>query len=178
MPSHLEDPITYASPGEHDHAALRAMARRSFSETFARLHEPSSFAEFLDCSYGEDGTMAHDLNDPAVRWLAGLHRGEPVGYAKLTPLRAPAPRPLPGSVELQQIYVLADWHGRGVADRLMQWALAAATELRAPQMYLTVFDHNERAKRLYRRHGFVEVGRCAFVLGGRAHDDRIWLRDM
>lgn len=175
---HLEDSITYSPPGEHDHAALRAMARRSFSETFAHLYEPDSFAEFLDHSYGEDGTMAHDLNDPAIHWLAGFHEEEPVGYAKLTPLRAPAPRPLPGSVELQQIYVLPAWHGRGVAARLMQWALAAATELHAPEVYLTVFDHNERAKRFYRRHGFVEVGRCTFTLGGRADDDRVWRRTM
>jgi GNAT superfamily N-acetyltransferase len=170
----FENSVTYSAPGEHDGAALRAMARQSFSEAFAHLHQPYPFAEFLDHAYGESGTMAHDLDDPAIRWLAGFHEGKPVGYAKLAPLRAPAPCPLPGSVELQQIYVLAAWHGRGVAAHLMQWALATAIGRQAPEVYLTVFDHNERAKRFYRRHGFVEVGRCAFALGGREYDDRVW----
>lgn len=47
----------------------------------------------------------------------------------------------------------------------MSWALAAA--VRAPEVYLTVFDHNERAKRFYRRYGFADVGRCTFALGDR-----------
>jgi ribosomal protein S18 acetylase RimI-like enzyme len=72
--------------------------------------------------------------------------------------------------------VLSDWHGLGVADRLMSWALATAASDQAPEVYLTVFDHNERAKRFYRRYGFAEVGRCTFALGDRIDDDRIWRR--
>lgn len=120
--------------------------------------------------------MAHDLQDPAIRWLACFSQAAPIGYAKLTPLRAPAPSPLPDAVELQQIYVLSDWHGRGVASHLMEWALATAAEAQAPEMYLTVFDHNERAKRFYRRYGFSEVGHCFFKLGDRVDDDRVWRR--
>lgn len=34
------------------------------------------------------------------------------------------------------------------------------------------------AKRLYRRYGFAEVGRCTFPVGNRVDDDRIWCRPM
>jgi GNAT superfamily N-acetyltransferase len=118
--------------------------------------------------------MAKDLRDPSVRWLAASDGDGPVGYAKLSPLRAAAPAPKPGAVELQQIYVLRPWQGRGVAERLMAWALATARDLDAPEIYLTVFDHNTRAKRFYARHGFAEVGRCTFTLGDRVDDDRVW----
>ncbi|MDF0528814.1 GNAT family N-acetyltransferase [Tsukamurella sp. 8F] len=168
--------IRFDSPTTRDHSALRAMARRSFAETFAHLYAADDFERFLDQNYGPGGTMERDLNDPAVQWLSAFHESVPVGYAKLTPLRAPASHPLPGAVELQQIYVLQPWHGEGVADHLMQWALDRAAEQHAPEIYLTVFDHNERAKHFYRRHGFVEVGRCTFRLGDRVDDDRIWRR--
>jgi len=46
----------------------------------------------------------------------------------------------------------------------------------APELYLTVFDHNERAKRFYTRHGFVDVGQCTFRIGDRIDDDRVWRR--
>jgi ribosomal protein S18 acetylase RimI-like enzyme len=62
------------------------------------------------------------------------------------PARALASAPLPGALELQQICVLSDWHGLRVADRLMSWALATSASDPAPEVYLTVFDHNERAK--------------------------------
>jgi ribosomal protein S18 acetylase RimI-like enzyme len=172
------DAISYGSPEASGHEALRAMARRSFSDTFGHLYEPGPFAAFLDGAYGPGGAMARDLGDPAIRWLVAFRASAPIGYAKLTPLRAPAPAPAPGALELQQIYVLGEWHGRGVAARLMAWALATATADDAPEIYLTVFDHNERAKRFYRRHGFSEVGRCTFTLGDRVDDDRVWRRDL
>jgi GNAT superfamily N-acetyltransferase len=169
--------IEYCAPGVGDRDALRAMARQCFAETFAHLYDKEPFDNFLAGAYGSRGRMALDLVDPDVRWLAAMHGGQPIGYAKVTPLRAPAPAPLPGSAELQQIYVAAPWQGCGAGDRLMQWALDTAQEQEAPEIYLTVFDHNERAKRLYSKYGFAEVGRCTFVIGERVDDDRIWRRN-
>lgn len=60
----------------------------------------------------------------------------------------------------------------------MEQALARAADVGAPEVYLTFFDHNERAKRFYTRYGFTEVARCAFTLGEWVDDDRIWRRSM
>jgi diamine N-acetyltransferase len=166
--------IAYTAAEPAIREPLRAMARRSFAETFSRHYAPEPFSAFLDGAYGPGGTMSRDLEDPAVRWRVAVHGAEPIGYAKLTPLRAPAAAPAPGALELQQIYVLSDWHGTGVAARLMEWALQTAARDRAPEVYLTVFDHNERAKAFYRRYGFADVGGCTFTLGQRVDEDRIW----
>jgi RimJ/RimL family protein N-acetyltransferase len=48
----------------------------------------------------------------------------------------------------------------------------------APEIYLTVFDHNQRAKRFYARHGFAEVGHATFTLGDRVDDDRVWRKPL
>lgn len=176
-PAHPES-ITFAAPAAAHRKALRSMARRSFSEAFAHLYDPDPFAAFLDGAYGPAGTMERDLRDPAIHWLAAFSGSAPIGYAKVTPLRAQAPCPQPGALELQQIYVLAAWHGSGVAPQLMDWALTTARNAHAPEIYLTVFDHNERAKRFYRRYGFAEVGRCTFQLGDRIDDDRVWRRQL
>jgi len=77
-------------------------------------------------------------------------------------------------MELQQIYVLKPWQGSGVAEKLINWAMDAARAEGAPEIYLTVFDHNNRGKRFYPRHGFSEVGHCTFRLGDRIDDDRVW----
>lgn len=153
---------------------LLPVARRIFTDTFGRLYDAAAFERFCDEVYRSDGTMSRDFGDPNVQWRVAHVHGDPVGYAKLTPLRAPAPSPRRGALELQQIYVLSDWHGSGVAARLMDWGLATARAESAPEIYLTVFDHNERAKRFYTRYGFTEVGRCDFQLGDRIDDDRIW----
>lgn len=60
----------------------------------------------------------------------------------------------------------------------MRWGVEEARERGAPSLFLTVFDHNERAKRFYTRHGFAEVGHCEFRLGDRLYDDRVWCKTL
>ena len=170
----MHQEIEYERPTKRNLLLLRAMGRQSFSEAFAHLYDPSPFAHFLEQAYGVGGTMEKAFDDPRIRWQIAKWGEEIIGYAKLSPLAAPAPAPAPGALELQQIYVLEPWHGRGVAEELVTWALNLAIAEQAPEIYLTVFDHNERAKRFYRRHGFEEVGRCTFQLGDRVDDDRVW----
>lgn len=174
----MNAPVSHASPDASLLPALLPVARRIFTDTFAHLYDRDAFEKFCDRVYAVDGPMSRDFSDPAVHWRVATCNGEPVGYAKLTPLRAPAPDPAPSALELQQIYVLAEWQGAGVAQALMAWAIYTARDLGADELYLTVFDHNHRAKRFYARNGFQEVGRCTFRLGDRVDDDRIWRKPL
>jgi len=170
----MNDIFRYYVPTKDHTSPLCAVVRQVFSDTFARLYEPMPFAQYLEETYGPGGSMERDLADPSIRWQVAAVGNQIIGYAKLSRLVAPAPNPKPGSMELQQIYVLHHWHGKGVADRLIGWALDAARAEGGPEIYLTVFDHNSRAKRFYTRYGFAEVGHCTFKLGERIDDDRVW----
>jgi len=174
----MSDLIHYFAPSKDFALSLGVMARQAFSDTFAHLYDPVPFAQFLEKAYGAGGSMERDFADPSVRWQVAVIDNQPIGYAKLSPLSAPAPDPQPGAMELQQIYVLSPWHGRGVAERLINWAIETARAECAPEIYLTVFDHNTRAKRFYSRHGFSEVGHCTFKLGDRIDNDRVWRKTL
>lgn len=176
MTSH--GPVDFVEPDIALLVKLLPVARRIFTATFAKNYDPAAFERFCDEVYSLGGVMSRDFTSPDVQWLVAVANGCPIGYAKLTPLRAPAEDAQAGAMELQQIYILPDWHGSGIADRLATWALETAKANGAPEIYLTVFDHNERAKRFYTRYGFSEVGRCTFQLGDRIDDDRIWRRDL
>lgn len=166
--------VVIVDPDAAMQARLLPVARRIFSDTFARNYDEVAFEAFCDATYLPGGSMDGEFTLPNVRWRVATVEGNPIGYAKLTPLRAPAPDPDPRALEMQQLYVIREWHGMGIASRLTEWALETARAEGVPEVYLTVFDHNERAKRFYSRYGFVEVGRCTFQLGDRIDDDRIW----
>ena len=174
----MNETIHFFSPAKGFASALGLMAHQAFSDAFAHLYDAAPFTQFLEEAYGPGGRMERDFADPSIRWRVAAIDHQPIGYAKLSPLVAPAPAPQPGAMELQQIYVLRPWHGRGVAEELMGWAIDAARAEGAPEIYLTVFDHNERAKRFYTRHGFSEVGHCTFKLGDRVDDDRVWRKPL
>ena len=50
------------------------------------------------------------------------------------------------------------WRGRGVGGALVRAVIDAARDLGAHKVALQVWPHNEAARRLYLRHGFVEEG--------------------
>jgi GNAT superfamily N-acetyltransferase len=172
------DQVAFVAPDADLGRRLIPVARHIFSETFAYLYDPAQFATFCDDVFSPSGRMGRDLASPEVRWRVATVEGEPIGYAKLVPLRAPAADPVPGSFELQQLYVLSPWHGSGVAEALMRWAVATAQADGACELYLTVFEHNERAKRFYTRHGFVDVGHYSYRIGDRVDQDRIWCKKL
>jgi RimJ/RimL family protein N-acetyltransferase len=52
----------------------------------------------------------------------------------------------------------ARWRGVGVGGALVRGAIDAARDLGAHKLALQVWPHNDVARRLYLRHGFVEEG--------------------
>ncbi len=170
--------IAYERPTVTTHGgALNAMAQRCFVETFAHLYCERDLKSFLASAYGPDG-LRKDLADLRFDWRVATSGGQVVGYVKTGPLGLPAPDPLPGALELKQMYVLKDWQGAGIAAELMEWAIARVGERGAPELYLSVFDHNHRAKRFYTRYGFADVGPCTFRVGDQIDDDRMWRRTL
>lgn len=66
-------------------------------------------------------------------------------------------------IDIMRLGVLPAWQGRGLGTDLLKQAVA-----QAEHSMLTVLPENERALRLYRRHGFEIVGRLnghGWVLG-------------
>lgn len=170
--------LDYRAPTAADGPALAAMARHSFAETFASMIEPEALQAYLDQAYGVDGQMQRDLDDPAIDWRAAFADAAPVGFIKLSAMTLSFDAIAPGAMELRQLYVTQAWKGAGVADTLTEWLIDLARTRGAPEIYLAVFDHNQRAQRFYARHGFTEVGRCDFVMGSQIHEDRIWRKTL
>src|SRR5439155_21702217 len=98
--------------------------------------------------------------------------GEPVGYVKIGPLKLPV-EPNGPAMLLDQLYVLKEHHGVGIAQVLMDWAIEEAARRDAEELYLTVFIDNHRARRFYDRYGFEAVGRYEFMVGSHADEDII-----
>lgn len=85
-----------------------------------------------------------------------------------------------GEAEIITICVTPEGRGRGVGQVLVSQAMASAAALGAEAMFLEVADDNLPAISLYRRCGFVEVGRRPgyYARGKSRVDALIWRRDL
>jgi GNAT superfamily N-acetyltransferase len=162
--------IAFRDARPEDAALLARLGRDTFTETFGHLYSPENLAAFL-ATHSEEN-WRRELSDPAFAVRLAEDGTRPAAYAKLGPPTLPfEPRGRP--IELRQFYVLAPWHGRGLSDQLMRWAIDEARNRGAEDLYLSVFVDNHRARRFYERYGFTFVGPYAFMVGTHADEDHV-----
>lgn len=120
-----------------------------------------------------DPSDAAELADPSCHVLLAERGGVPIGYALLEVSAPPIDPAADATIQLSRLYVDAREQGRGVGDALFGAAIDLARSEGHGQMWLTVWERNERAIAVYGRWGFVDVGRVAFDLAGEAQIDRV-----
>ncbi len=165
--------IHFRTAGPEDALTLSALGQRTFTETFGHLYRPEDLAAFLE-NHAVD-RWRQELADPRFVVRLGEAEGEAAAFIKLGPPSLPMKLQAP-TIELRQFYLLEPWHGTGVAQDMMAWALAEARKRGAEEIALSVFTDNHRARAFYARHGFEEIGTYHFMVGAHADIDIIMRR--
>lgn len=165
--------IRHASPA--DAAGLAELAARTFEDTFAPHNDPEDLKLYLAQAYGPV-QQSRELADPNVATLLLEAGCQFAGYAQLR--HGPAPDCVTGEapIELWRFYIAREHHGQGLAQRLMRQVELEAEQAQACTLWLGVWEHNERAKAFYAKHGFVDVGAHVFTLGNDPQTDRLMAR--
>jgi diamine N-acetyltransferase len=111
--------------------------------------------QFLNLNVvGADDAPTHQdrMSDPDCRYWIVEEGGSPAGHVILCGLKS-ANR----SVELKRIVIAQP--GQGLGHRVMDEILRKVfDELSAHRLWLDVFEHNARARHVYRSAGLVEEG--------------------
>lgn len=153
-----------------DLPVIDRLFRTSFVDTFGPLYAPDDLAMFF-AQFTPDAWAAQ-FADPGYAFRIAERDGEPVGYAKLGPVKLPVD-PAGEGAELHQLYMLSAAHGSGLGAQLMDWVVDTARVRGAGKLFLSVFTENHRAQRFYRRYGFEIVGPYHFMVGNQADEDVI-----
>jgi GNAT superfamily N-acetyltransferase len=83
------------------------------------------------------------------------------------------------SIELVRLYVLKEFHGTGVANDLMDFAIDFARRKDFNVMYLSVWEYNFRARGFYEKHGFLNSGiENDFPLGSTPQTDYWFVKEL
>jgi ribosomal-protein-alanine N-acetyltransferase len=92
-------------------------------------------------------------------YLVAEEDGRVVGYAGLLAPTSRRARPRSGGqADVLTMAVASSHWGQGIGSALLQALLAEAAARNCAEVFLEVRVDNPRAQRLYRRHGFADVG--------------------
>lgn len=153
-----------------DAAAVRALFCNSFSATFGHLYPPAELADWLEgCT---EARFSVECTDPAYAVMLGEQDGILLGYCTLGHQDLGIELAEKSWV-LRQLYLDEPAKGTGLAQALMQWAIAESRARGLANIYLTVWVENHRARRFYEGFGFHEIGSYQFKVGSTVDDDRI-----
>ena len=160
-----------------DAFAVSRLAASTFRETFEADNTLQDIAQYLGEAF-TPARQAAEIADPAGAVLLAEHVSDSgpvalVGYAHVVSGDPPEPVRGPAPIELKRLYVGREWHGRRVAQALMNAALDVARARGAQTIWLGVWERNARAVAFYTKFGFARVGEHTFLLGSDPQTD--WL---
>lgn len=151
-----------------DAEVLSALAERLFVETFvedfAVPYPAADLAAYLAKANGPAVLRARLADDKTAAWLAE-DQSAAVGYALACPAKLPHADLRQGDGMLDRLYLDRAYRGFGLADRLMDLALAWMQARFAPRPWLSVHSDNIRAQRYYARYGFELCGEYGYPVG-------------
>lgn len=157
---------------EADAVQLSELGARVFHDTFAADNQPGDMDAYMAGAFGVT-QQASELADPAVFTLLAEVDARMVGYAQLRRREPPPCVSGPEPVQLWRFYVERAYHGRGMAQSLMEAVYQAARAWGGQTLWLAVWEDNPRAIAFYRKCGFVAAGREDFWLGSVLQQDHV-----
>ena len=115
--------IRRCEPSDPD--ALRAIAFRTYDDTFRRLNDAKSFNEYLDAAFSRSKLDA-ELRDPNSTFFFLYSDEALAGYMKINVGDAQTDMRDPDALEIERIYVTRDFQGLGLGRALIDKAMEAA----------------------------------------------------
>lgn len=157
-----------------DVASLSTLARQTFYDTFTGTCTEADMQGFLDKFYTEE-QLGKELRDTDTFCFFAEVDAVPLAYLHFKEDY----QHFPGekkwkALELKRIYVLKDFHSKGIAQALMDFFLNFAAENKYEVVWLGVWEHNLRAQKFYEKYGFKNSGHTHdFPIGNTPQTD-IW----
>lgn len=157
-----------------DAATLSKLASKTFYDTFTGTCTEKDMDDFLSEYYNIDRTIK-ELNDSADFFYLAEINGFAVGYIRIKEdYSGFAELQQYKALELKRLYVLQEYHGKGVAQNLMNFVFDFAQKNSYDLVWLGVWEYNERAKKFYSKNGFIDTGYShPFPIGNTPQTD-LW----
>ncbi|MDQ7948364.1 MAG: GNAT family N-acetyltransferase [Pedobacter sp.] len=151
-------------------ARLQGIATRTFLEAFASSNAEESMSAYMEKAFSTEKLLS-ELNHVDSKFYFAIVDKEVIGYLKVNTGIAQTEPLDERALEIERIYVLAEYHGKKVGQILYEKALSVAEALNASYVWLGVWEENKKAIRFYEKNGFVAFDQHLFKLGDEEQTD-------
>ncbi len=157
--------------------ALQEIARTSFTEAYADVNTAEDMKNYLANNLSQE-TLLSEINHVNSRFYLAKINEEVVGYLKLNKHCEASGSLNVLTLEIERIYALRAYYGRGVGPLLMQKAVNIAQKEGCKYIWLGVWKRNDRALQFYKKNNFQVYGERSFQLGDTLYSDYLMKKEI
>lgn len=158
---------------------LSLIAKKTFYDSFSGTCTAADMDHFLELYYNEN-TLAEEIADDEMQYffaevdgeIAGyiLYKENNIGFEEMKSKKV---------IELKRLYVLGNYHGKGIAQKMMDAFLNYANNNNFDTAFLGVWEYNCRAQYFYAKYGFkTTTHRHDFPIGNTQQTDMYLLKEL
>lgn len=156
----------------NDLEILRDVSITTFRKAFASENTVEDMNDYLQKSFNLK-QVEKELLHPHSEFYLAYYKEKLVGYLKVNFGPAQTDINDDTSLELERIYILEEFQGRGFGPQLLEKTIDIAKENKLKYVWLGVWEKNSRAIRVYRKRGFLKFKSHTFWLGRDKQTDEL-----
>ncbi len=167
--------ITIIKATVNDVDRLQKLAKQTFVEAFASSIDEENMSIYLERSFSVT-KLTSELSNPMSQFYFASLNDEVIGYLKLNTGNAQTELVDLNALEIERIYVLAQYQSKKVGQLLFEKAIEIAKQITASYIWLGVWEENLRAISFYKRNGFEVFDKHDFKFGEEVQTDLMMKR--
>ena len=154
----------------NDADLLQLIGRQTFYEAFKDENSKEDMNQYLNESFSSQ-KIAEELKNVNSEFYFAKSNDQVLGYLKINFGKSQTELSKNNSLEIERIYLLKQFYGKNVGQKLLDKALEIALKNQHDFVWLGVWENNLRAIQFYKKNGFVAFDKHIFQLGNDKQTD-------
>ncbi|WP_278046256.1 GNAT family N-acetyltransferase [Desemzia sp. C1] len=151
---------------------MQKVSVETFRDTFQDQNTEEDLYNYLEKAYNTEQLTSELLNQQSEFYFV-FNGNDLAGYLKININEAQSETNGEEALEIERIYVLPEFKGKGLGKILIQQAVERAQFHQKTNIWLGVWEHNQAALAFYKKLGFVQTGAHSFFMGEDEQTDLI-----
>ena len=149
---------------KEDILELQKIGKQTFFETFVSGDSTSDMEQYLNEKFSIEQLMKELQNSESMFYFSEI-KNEIIGYLKINIGDAQTEYIHNETLEIERIYVISSYHGKSIGQLLFNKAIEIAKRQRINNIWLGVWEKNQRAIKFYQKNGLVQFDKHKFKFG-------------
>jgi diamine N-acetyltransferase len=162
----------------NDVPLLSIVSKKTFFDSFTGTCTAQDMDHFLDLYYNETA-LIKEIEDIEMNYFFVELNGKVCGYFLFKENTIEIIDPVLKAIELKRFYLLQEYHGKGIAQKMMNFFLEYAQENNYEKAFLGVWEYNCRAQYFYAKYGFTATTlKHSFPIGNTPQTDMYLIKNL